>query len=260
MEFDNAFRVSLPPDQAWALLLDVERIAPCMPGAQLTEIVGDNTFKGRVSVRLGPVALTFNGSAMLEEVNPEARSAKIVAKGTDAKGRGGANATALFRILGEDGGSTVQVHTNLTMSGAVAQYGRASGLIQEVAGQIIGQFAKSLEQSLASNPVAASAPEPAAVPQPAPVSQPVAEPASPQPIPVPPPSAQAVAETFVPNAVPVEIAPETAAITTAPEPATRRIINQTPAKPVSGFSLLFAAFVRWVRRPFGSASSQTRRH
>lgn len=148
MEFDNSFDVPLPPDQAWKTLMDIESIAPCMPGAELTEIVDDKTFKGKVSVRLGPVALTFQGTATFEDIDDAAHKATVKAQGSDAKGRGGANAGVAFHLEPSDTGSTVKIHTDLQLSGSVAQYGRGAGMIQDVAGQIIGQFAKNLSAKI----------------------------------------------------------------------------------------------------------------
>src|SRR5262245_13993044 len=124
MEFDNSFEVPLPPAQAWKVLLDIERIAPCMPGAELTEVLGNNSYKGRINVKLGPVALTFAGTVKFEEIDEANRTARVSAQGTDAKGRGGANAASMFRLEPAGSGTKVLVHSNLTLSGAVAQYGR----------------------------------------------------------------------------------------------------------------------------------------
>lgn len=157
MEFDNSFDVPLPPDQAWTTLMDIESIAPCMPGAELTEIIDEKSFKGKVSVRLGPVALTFQGTASFENVDDAAHTASVKAQGADAKGRGGANANVAFHLEPSETGSTVKIHTDLQLSGSVAQYGRGAGMIQDVAGQIIGQFAKNLSNKIeADRPAAAS--------------------------------------------------------------------------------------------------------
>ncbi|HEX9465552.1 MAG TPA: SRPBCC family protein [Alphaproteobacteria bacterium] len=174
MEFDNAFDVPLPPAQAWAVLMDVRRVAPCMPGAELTEIVDDRTFKGKVSVRLGPVALTFAGTAQFEEIDAAAHTAKIKASGTDAKGRGGAQSVVSFGLEPAGSGSKVLVHTNLNLSGAVAQYGRGAGMIQDVANQLIKQFAASLKTEIARSEPAAGAAESSA-------GAAIAPPASPAP-------------------------------------------------------------------------------
>jgi carbon monoxide dehydrogenase subunit G len=153
VEFDNAFEVPLPPAQAWKVLLDIERIAPCMPGAELTEVLGDNRYKGKIAVRLGPVALTFAGLVKFEEIDDTTYTARVSAQGTDAKGRGGANAASVFRLDPAGSGSKVLVHTNLTLSGAVAQYGRGVGIIQATAAQLMNQFAGCLKERLASEGV-----------------------------------------------------------------------------------------------------------
>jgi carbon monoxide dehydrogenase subunit G len=156
VEFDNSFEVPLPPAEAWPVLMDIKRIAPCMPGAELTEVVDDKTYKGKIGVRLGPVALTFAGTVRFEEIDNANHRARVKAQGTDAKGRGGANATAAFRLEPVASGSKVLVHTDLALSGAVAQYGRGVGMIQATAAQIINQFAGNLKAQLAATPVAAA--------------------------------------------------------------------------------------------------------
>jgi len=161
MEFDNAFEVPLPPAQAWPVLMDIARIAPCMPGAQLTEVVDAETYKGNIGVRLGPVALTFAGTVKFESIDNAAHTARVKAQGNDAKGRGGANAAASFRLEPTATGSKVLVHTDLTLSGAVAQYGRGVGMIQATAAQLMKQFAQNLKTQLAAAPPAAPASEPA---------------------------------------------------------------------------------------------------
>jgi uncharacterized protein len=157
MEFDNSFEVPLPPADAWKVLLDIKRIAPCMPGAELTEVLGQDTYKGKIGVRLGPVALTFAGLVKFEDIDAAAYTARVTAQGTDAKGRGGANATSVFRLEPAAGGSKVLVHTDLALSGAVAQYGRGVGIIQATAAQIMNQFATRLKDNLAQDSAAASA-------------------------------------------------------------------------------------------------------
>jgi carbon monoxide dehydrogenase subunit G len=157
VEFDNSFEVPLPPAEAWAVLMDIRRIAPCMPGAELTDVVDEKNYKGKVAVRLGPVALAFAGLVTFEEIDNANRVARVKAQGTDSKGRGGANAIASFRLEEvPGGGSKILVHTNLTLSGSVAQYGRGVGMIQTTAAQIIGQFANNLKAQIAQE--AASAP------------------------------------------------------------------------------------------------------
>jgi len=148
VEFDNAFEVPVPVEQAWTILMDIERIAPCVPGAELTEVVDENTYKGKISVRLGPVALTFNGQTKFEEKDAATRSARLHAQGTDTKGRGGAHANVRFNMEPADTGTRVLIHTDLQLSGSVAQYGRGVGMIADLAQQIIGQFAANLEKNV----------------------------------------------------------------------------------------------------------------
>ena len=152
MQFQNIFTVPLQPDEAWRVLMDVERIAPCMPGADLTEVVDKANFKGRISVRLGPVALTFEGTVKLEELDEAAHTARIKAQGSDFKGRGGAHASSFFQLEPVPDGTKVVVDTDLILSGAVAQYGRGAGVIQATANQLIQQFAACLKAELSSSP------------------------------------------------------------------------------------------------------------
>jgi uncharacterized protein len=218
MEFDNSFDVPLAPAEAWAVLLDIRRIAPCMPGAALTEVIDAQNFRGKIAVRLGPVALAFAGAVKLENIDEVNRSAQVKAQGTDDKGRGSANAMATFRIEPSGTGSRVLIHTDLMLSGAVAQYGRGVGMIQATASQIIGQFAANLRKQLED-------PRPA-VAAPAPVPAPTAAAPARAPIPVP-----------VPQRKVVQPPPD------LPLPP--------PAKPISGLSLIAAVFWRRLVTLFG---------
>ncbi len=168
MEFDNSFEVPLRPAQAWPLLMDIRRIAPCMPGAEVTEVIDATTYKGRIAVRLGPVALAFAGVVKLEDLDGVNHTARVKAQGSDAKGRGAANASASFRLEPSGEGSKVLVHTDLTLSGAVAQYGRGVGIIQATAAQIMTQFAANLKAQIGSEGLAAvptaAAPPPSSAP------------------------------------------------------------------------------------------------
>lgn len=173
MEIKNSFDVVLPPDQAWKILMDIPRIVPCMPGAELVEMVDDRTFKGKVSVKLGPIALVFNGKAEFEEIDDVAHTARAKAQGTDTKGRGGASAVVTFHLTPIPTGSRVDVVTDVALSGSVAQYGRGTGVIQSVASQLIAQFAASLNALLAQSPQPAQSgatPPPAAAAPAKPIS------------------------------------------------------------------------------------------
>src|SRR5262249_173087 len=144
----------------WPVLMNIQGIAPCMPGAQLTEVVDDKTYKGNISVRLGPVALTFAGLVKFEEIDNTSYTARVKAQGNDAKGRGAAQAAATFHLEPSETGSKVIVHTDLTLSGAVAQYGRGVGMIQATAATLMKQFATNLKKQLDAPPgEAASGPQ-----------------------------------------------------------------------------------------------------
>jgi len=175
MLINNTFEVPLPPAQAWKVLMDIPRIAPCMPGAELTDVVDENTYNGKVSVRLGPVALTFAGTVKFSDKDEAAHKARVTAQGKDSKGRGGAHANVDFHIEPVPAGSRVLVKTDLSLSGAVAQYGRASGMIQDVAQHLIGQFANALKAQLTQSQAAVAA-------SPAQPEAKVIEPAKPQAI------------------------------------------------------------------------------
>src|SRR5262245_13737119 len=157
MQFENGFDVPLPPAEAWKVLLDVPRIAPCLPGAELTETIGPDKYKGRAGVKIGPVNLYFAGEAEIVAKDEAARKATIKGKGNDTKGRGQANATVDFALVESGPGTRVEVRTDLNMTGMVAQYGRASGLMKEIAGAILTQFAENLRKEIERSPPATAA-------------------------------------------------------------------------------------------------------
>ncbi|MGW3423001.1 SRPBCC domain-containing protein [Streptomyces phaeochromogenes] len=147
MDFVNEFRVNLPPDQAWSLLTDVERIAPCMPGAQLTGVDGD-TYNGVVKVKVGPMTVQYKGVVSFEEKDDEARTAVLHARGRDTRGQGNADARVTARLVPDGDGTGVTVDTHLTITGRIAQFGR--GVIEEVSGKLLAQFVANLEGQLAT--------------------------------------------------------------------------------------------------------------
>jgi uncharacterized protein len=148
MQIENSFTVSQPVDALWMFLLDVERIAPCMPGAELTEMVNDHTWKGKVNVKLGPVSLAFAGTVTIDERDDEAHRVVLSAKGMEQRGKGAANAkvTSWLEPTGAD--TTVRMTSDLTLSGAVAQLSR--GLLPEVSKRLTKEFAECLEQTIST--------------------------------------------------------------------------------------------------------------
>ncbi|MCK9914303.1 SRPBCC family protein [Microbacteriaceae bacterium K1510] len=171
MLIQNSFEIPLQPQEAWNVLMDIPRIAPCMPGAELTGQAPDGGYQGKVSVKLGPVALSFNGVAHFIERDEQAMTAKVKAQGSDQKGRGEASATVEFRMSPSEQGSRVDIATDVTLSGLVAQYGRGAGLIQAVATQLVNQFAANLRATIGGRTDSAGArPDAAAAPVAKPIS------------------------------------------------------------------------------------------
>ena len=147
MNIDNEFKVSLPVDRAWEVLTDLERIAPCMPGAQLTGSDG-GTYSGRVKVKVGPVTTEYAGTATFVEKDSHGYRAVISAKGRESRGAGNASATITAQLRPDGDQTLVSVGTDLKISGKIAQFG--SSVIAEVSEKLLGQFVDSLEAMLAS--------------------------------------------------------------------------------------------------------------
>lgn len=145
MQFTNSFSIPLPLKESWDLILDIPTVLPCLPGAELKEVLEEGKYKGLVSVRLGPVKLAFEGVAEIVEKDEVNHIVYLKGSGTDPKGRGSATSTFNFQLQQVSEEKTdVVVTTDLTLAGAVAQYGRGSGMITEVAGQILKQFELNL--------------------------------------------------------------------------------------------------------------------
>lgn len=170
MDLHHQFEVAAAVADAWPAFLDMPRIAPCMPGTEITEVIDARNVKGEARVKVGPVNLRFTGVGELTQVDETNRSAVLAARGSDAKGRGNADADVRFSLKEAEGGHTlVEVNTTLNLTGSVAQYGRASGLIDEIANQLIADFVQCLEKELAP---AAGADEGVAAPAGAPAPRP----------------------------------------------------------------------------------------
>jgi len=164
IELDNSFTVPVPPEQAWDVLLDVERIAPCMPGASVTSVEGDE-IEGQVKVKLGPLSLTYKGTAKFTDKDQASHTISIEATGKETRGSGTASATVQANLTpGDSAGQTlVSIHTSLNVTGKPAQFGRS--LLPEVSGKLIQQFATNLEAMINADSAAGqgtAAPEAAA--------------------------------------------------------------------------------------------------
>ncbi len=145
MEMDHSFTVPVPPERAWDVLLDVERIAPCMPGAIVDEFDGE-VVTGRIKVKVGPVSLTYKGTAKFTERDPDARVILLEASGKETRGAGTASATVRATLEPESGGEATKatMHTTMNVTGRPAQFGR--GVMVEVGGKLVEQFAQNLRQ------------------------------------------------------------------------------------------------------------------
>jgi carbon monoxide dehydrogenase subunit G len=160
VEIENEFTVPTPVDELWAYLLDVERVAPCMPGAELTEAIDDSNWKGKVNMKLGPVSLAFAGTISMQERDDAAKRVVLVAKGMEAKGKGAANASITSWLEPGEGETTVKMKADIHLTGTVAQMSR--GLLPEVSRKLTQQFADCLQANMAVSETAPATAEPAA--------------------------------------------------------------------------------------------------
>lgn len=148
MKINNEFTVGVPVEQAWDIMLDLERIAPCLPGASVQESDGEGEYKGTMKVKIGPITANYKGTVKIEEADEANRRAVMQATGRDARGQGTASATITSTLQEEGADSTrVQVETDMKLTGRAAQFGR--GIAQDVATKMLGQFADCLEREIA---------------------------------------------------------------------------------------------------------------
>jgi carbon monoxide dehydrogenase subunit G len=156
MELDHSFTVPVPPDRAWDVLLDVEKIAPCMPGATVEEFDGE-VVTGRIKVKVGPVSLTYRGTAKFIERDPAAQVVVVEASGKETRGAGTASATVRASLEPESSGEATRVtmHTTMNVTGRPAQFGR--GVMVEVGGKLVEKFAENLAQLISGDGAAAAA-------------------------------------------------------------------------------------------------------
>jgi uncharacterized protein len=145
VELNNEFRVAVPAAKVWELLTDVERVAPCLPGATLLSVDGDD-FTGAVKVKVGPITVSYKGEATFQEKDAAAQRVVLKASGKETRGNGNAAAVVTAQLKDEGDATSVVITTDLTISGKAAQFGR--GVLADVSGNLIGQFAKSLEASV----------------------------------------------------------------------------------------------------------------
>jgi uncharacterized protein len=179
LQIENSFEVGAPPDRVYAFLLDVNRVVGCVPGAELSEVVDPNTFKGKVKIKVGPVTVAYAGTARIAERNEASRTAVLEGEGRETTGPGNARAKASMKVEESDAGSKVTVNTDFTVAGRVAQFGR--GLMEDVSKSLVAQMAACIKSQLET------AEQPPAAPSAPAGSSTAADPANPAP-PSPPPA------------------------------------------------------------------------
>ena len=193
MNIHDEFRVGVPVETAWNTFLEVERIAPCMPGAQLQEVDGDE-YRGVVKVKVGPITAQYKGAARIVEADEAARRIVIKAEGRDTRGQGNASANVTASLEPDGDGTHVTIDTDLNVTGKVAQFGR--GVMADVSSKLLGQFVACLESKILTGSPPANAPAPAD----APASTPPPAPTSP-----PAPTNQGPRKIDSPDAAPVDL-------------------------------------------------------
>ena len=151
MIITTSFQVDAPLDIVWRHLLDVPAIAPCVPGAQLTSVIDDRTYAGKIQVKLGPIAVDYKGQVKIDAIDEVAHTVNLKADGVESRGRGGAAATVHSEMHADGGRTVVTMQSDVAVSGLVAQFGR-SAIMQDVSQRLAQQFASCLEQQLKSSP------------------------------------------------------------------------------------------------------------
>jgi carbon monoxide dehydrogenase subunit G len=183
MKLEQSFTVTAPIEQVWSALVDVERVAPCLPGAEITGQAPDGGYEGTFTVKMGPATASYRGSLKMESLDEEARVATMSAKGTDKRGQGGATASIVSTMREEGEDTRVEVVTDFTITGRLARFGRG-GMIEDISKRLMREFANCLEATLGTEPAPAAAP-----------FTPASEPGefSPEPAPLPPSTEEAEA-------------------------------------------------------------------
>ena len=170
MRLEHSFEVKAPLQRVWDALVDVERVAPCLPGAEITEGGDDGTYRGNFTVKLGPTTAAYRGELAIDEVDAEARRSVMRASGSDKRGQGSAKATIVSTMHQEGELTTVEVETDFTITGRLARFGRG-GMIQDVSNRLLRDFSDCLQQTIESA-------EPADDPAPAEARQTTSPPAA----------------------------------------------------------------------------------
>ena len=219
MKLEQSFTVAAPIQEVWDALVDVERIAPCLPGAEITGQGPDGAYQGNFTVKLGPTTASYRGSLKMDSLDEASRTATMHANGTDKRGQGGAHATIVNTLHEVEGGTRVDAVTDFTITGRLARFGRG-GMIEDISNRLMRDFSTCLQSRIATTP--------------APSGEAITSGEE------PPESAAAAADG------------DPASARTAPPPAAAPPPPPPPAaKPISGFSLFFGALWDRIKRIFG---------
>jgi carbon monoxide dehydrogenase subunit G len=232
MKLEQSFEVAAPIDQVWAALNDLERVAPCLPGAAITEHDDDGNYHGSFQVKLGPTTAAYRGTIRIESADESAHTATLKARGTDKRGQGGASATIVNTLTEHDGATTVHAETDFTITGRLASFGRG-GMMQDISNRLLRDFSTCLQSRLADAPTAPSGEE---------VARGEAPP-------------EAVGAAAPEGEMDAEAAAASAGATTAGTAAQPAPPQPPPqpegAKPVGGIGLFFSVLWERIRRRFG---------
>jgi uncharacterized protein len=223
MKLEQSFTVAAPVEQVWDMLVDVERVAPCLPGAEITGQTPEGAYEGTFTVKLGPATASYRGSLKMDSLDEASRTATMHANGTDKRGQGGAHAVIVSTMRQEGEETVVDVATDFNITGRLARFGRG-GMIEDISKRMMRDFSQCLQATLAAEQAPAAAA--------APVS----------------PGEEADAAAASAGGAAAEASAATEA---APAPPAPQRPAATPAKPVKGFSLFFSVLWERIKRLFG---------
>lgn len=252
MQIENEFEVAAPPEKVFEFLLDVNRVVTCMPGAELSEVVDPDTFRGRVKIKVGPITVAYNGTARIAERDEAARRAVLQADGRETTGPGSARASAVMTVEPTGSASRVKLATDFSVAGRVANFGR--GVMEDVSRRLVTQMAQCIKSNLESEASAAAAGEAPATEAPA-TEAPTEATAERAPQPAPAPATASSdspgTQASPPPASGPARAPEQAARPYAPAPRPAGSAAPAQAAPVNALSLFFAVLWDRIKRLFG---------
>jgi uncharacterized protein len=231
MKLEQSFEVAAPIDQVWTALNELERVAPCLPGAAITDHDEDGTYHGTFQVKLGPTTASYRGTIKIESADETTHTATLKARGTDKRGQGGANATIVNTLSEHDGGTRVEAVTDFTITGRLARFGRG-GMMEDISNRLMRDFATCLSSRLADAPTAPSGEE-VSTGEAAPEAVAAADP-------------QEGADSETPGGPPP----------TRPQPAPSPPAQPVAAKPVGGIGLFFSVLWERIRKRFGRSRAR----